>query len=424
MRVLLAAPPFAGHLHPVLQLASGLQERGHDVVVATGVARTGLVQDAGLEAAPLVVDDPGVFDRIADTGRRIGANPVRLTRQLRANLALLPRARAELDAIVRRVRPEVVVADFTAPVAGYVAQAHRIGWVTLMPSPCALETRTGTPSYLGGWSPPRTVLGRVRDAVGRRLVRVAKRGMQLALAPDFRRAGVSVYRADGSEAAYSPEVILGVGMSELELPRDWPPGFRMIGPLTRTPVRVARPSLPPVRPGQRRVLVTLGTHLDWAKRGLVDQARALRRRVPEIDVVVALGDAARAGGDVREVEPGLCVAGYVDYDDVLPQCDAVVHHAGTGVLYSTIRAGVPALAVPHDFDQHDYATRIEVAGAGLQTRAPLGSERAAARLREVLAMDRSRLEGLQSALRRYDPVGATEETILKLARRAGRPREG
>ncbi len=198
----------------------------------------------------------------------------------------------------------------------------------------------------------------------------------------------------------------------------------MIGPLTRTPVRVARPSLPPVRPGQRRVLVTLGTHLDWAKRGLVDQARALRRRVPEIDVVVALGDAARAGTGVREVEPGLCVAGYVDYDDVLPQCDAVVHHAGTGVLYSTIRAGVPALAVPHDFDQHDYATRIEVAGAGLQTRAPLGSERAAARLREVLAMDRSRLEGLQSALRRYDPVGATEETILKLCPAGGTPAGG
>lgn len=418
MRVLLAAPPFAGHLHPVLELASGLQERGHDIVVATGARQTELIQGLGLAVVPLIPDDPDVFDRIADTGRRVGSNPARLTRQLRANLALFPRARAELDAIVRRERPDAVVADFTAPVAGLVARDHGVAWVTLMPSPCALETRTATPSYVGGWAPPRTAAGRLRDAAGRRAVRTAKLGMQRVLAPDFRRAGVRVYRADGSESAYSPQAILGLGMSELELPRDWPECFSMIGPLTRTPVRIPRIDLPPRAAGRPRVLVTLGTHLGWAKRDLLDQARALRRRVPELDVVVGLGDAGAADGGVRVVEPGLAVVGYVDYDDVLPQIDAVVHHAGTGVLYSAIRAGAPALAVPHDFDQFDYATRLEVAGAGLATRAGLGTARAAARLREVLAMDRSRLAELSGALRTYDPVGSAEATLRRLRGRA------
>ncbi|MBN8880727.1 glycosyltransferase [Salana multivorans] len=421
MRVLLAAPPFAGHLHPVLELAVGLRRRGHDVVVTTGAGRADLVRGVGLDVEPLFPDDPEAFERVANPGVRVGSHPVRLTRQLRANLALLPRARAELDAITERVRPDVVVADFTAPVAGYAALDRGIPWVTVCPSPCAIETRTGTPSYLGGWRPPRTALGRARDAVGRRAVRLGKLGMQRALARDFEQAGARVYREDGSEYAYSPHAILGLGMSEVELPRDWPAAFRMVGPLTASPVRVPPVELPSLPPGRSRVLVTLGTHLDWAKRDLLARVRALRDRVAGLDVVVGLGDAA-GGRGLTVVEPGLAVVGYVDYDDVLPRCDAVVHHGGTGIAYAAIRAGVPALVVPHDFDQPDNAVRLAVAGAGALTRAPLGSARAARRLREVLAMDRTRLAGLTRALAGYDPVGATERVLLDLARSRPAPR--
>lgn len=411
-RLLLAAPPFAGHLNPLVTLGLGLRERGFDVRFATGATRLDLLHAHGFPADPLIADDPGIFDRISDTPRPVRSDPVRLTRQLAANLALLPRARAELDVIVRRDRPDAVLADFTAPVAGMVAQDHGIPWLTTMPTPFALETRTGTPSYCGGWGPARHAGHRLRDAAGRRATRLAKLTMQRALAPAFRAAGTGVYRADGSEAAYSPTAILGLGMTELELERDWPAAFRMVGPVTATPEPwPVTPRLPhgPV------VLVTLGTHLPWAKERLVEQARDLAAGLPDHDVVVSLGDARRASPEPLLTDGRLRVFAHLPYDDVLPRCAAVVHHGGAGITYSAIRAGVPAVVCPHDYDQFDFAARVVAAGAGVRVRR-LDGRRIAAAVRDVLAADRTRVRGLAAAAAEYDPVGAVADSIAEALR--------
>lgn len=415
-RVLLAAPPYAGHLFPLLVLGQGLRERGYQVEVATGAGRTDLLAGLGFAAHPLLSEDPGAFDAISDTPP-VRSNPLRLTSQLRANLALLPRARRELDAILARGGFDVVLADFTAPVAGLAAQAVGVPWITTTPSPCALETRTGTPSYLGGWAPPKGGPGRVRDAVGRRAVRGFKRGMQALLARELRAAGTGVYRPDGSEAAYSPTRILGLGATEFELPRDWPDAFSMIGPVTATPGSGRgwrRDELPP----GPLVLVTVGTHLPWAKRDLVAQAIAASHRLGHTFVVTM--------GNLSGVEPtdtlrGLVqaaervwVADHLPYDDVMPWFDAVVHHGGAGVTYSAVRAAVPALVQPRDYDQFDHATRIRMAGAGLVTRRDLDHPGSVRALREVLAMDRTRLRELSVAIARYDPVAATAEAIEQI----------
>lgn len=417
-RLLLAAPPFAGHLNPLLTLGLGLRERGYDVEVATGATKVDLVRDLGLIAHPLLADEPGIFDAIADTAGPVRSNPLLLTRQLRANLALLPRARADLDRVLAGGAFDAVVADFTAPVAGHAAQAVGLPWITTMPTPFALETRTGTPSYCGGWGPATRPWHRVRDAAGRRATRVTKRAMQAVLAGAFRAAGTGVYRADGSEAAYSPTAILGLGMLELELARDWPAPFTMVGPVTATPERLlpddgAREA--PALPAGPLVLVTVGTHLGWARRDLVAQVHALAAAVPSHTFVVTLGQRgatttappAEAGGDVVVVD-------HLAYDDVMPSFDAVVHHGGAGVAYSAIRAGVPALVHPRDYDQFDFAARIVAAGAGLRTRRPLDHPATATALRDVLTMDRARLRALAAATGRYDPVAATAAVVARL----------
>ncbi len=422
-RLLLAAPPFAGHLNPLLTLGLGLLERGYDVEVATGATKVDLVRDLGLVAHPLLADEPGVFDAIADTAGPVRSNPVLLTRQLRANLALLPRARADLDRILSDGRFDAVLADFTAPVAGHAAQAAGLPWLTTMPTPFALETRSGTPSYCGGWGPTTRPWHRVRDAAGRLATRATKRGMQAVLAGAFRDAGTGVYRADGSEAAYSPTAILGLGMTELELPRDWPDAFTMVGPVTATPERLlpdagadARATPRTLPPGPL-VLVTVGTHLGWARRDLVAQVRALAAATPSHTFVVTLGQrGADTGADTGRTSGGgrVVVVDHLPYDDVMPSFDAVVHHGGAGVAYSAIRAGVPALVHPRDYDQFDFAARIVAAGAGLRTRRPLDHPATARALRDVLAMDRTRLRALAGAVDRYDPVAATAAVLERL----------
>jgi UDP:flavonoid glycosyltransferase YjiC (YdhE family) len=283
-----------------------------------------------------------------------------------------------------------------------------------MPTPFALETRTGTPSYCGGWGPARHVGHRVRDAAGRAATRVTKRAMQRVLAPAFRAAGTGVYRADGSEAAYSPTHILGLGMTELELPRDWPPAFRMVGPVTATPERGPAPRLP----DGPRVLVTLGTHLPWAKERLVEHARTLADALPGHAVVVSLGDATRSSPDPLHVDGRVHVHAHVPYDEVLPGFAAVVHHGGAGITYSAIRAGVPAVVCPQDYDQFDFAARVVAAGAGVRVRR-LRGRRLGDAVRTVLDADRTRLDALAAAAAAYDPVGAVADAVSGSLR--GRP---
>ena len=413
-RVLLVAPPFAGHLHPLLILGQGLAARGYEPVVATGAAKVDLARSLGLRAHTLLADDPLAMERIAETSGPVRSNPVLLARQLSANLALWPRARRDLEAIVHVEGPDAVVADFTAPVAGVVAQTVGVPWLTTIPTPFAIETRHGTPSYCGGWGPPRHAGHRLRDAAGRAVTRSTKLAFQRALAGRFREAGVRVYRPDGTEHAYSPEAILGLGMGELEFPRDWPAAFEMAGPVTATPGAFPEPHLPegPL------VLVTLGTHLHWAKRGLIEAVRAMAAAHPRLSFAVTLGDAARAASDPHEVHGNVAIFHHLVYDAVLPRCVAVVHHGGAGVAYSAIRAGVPAVVWPQDYDQFDYAARIVAAGAGVRVRRLAGGAGAVG-LGRALDLDPEPLRRLAAASAAYDPVGALDGAIRRL--RAGSP---
>jgi len=415
-RVLLVAPPFSGHLNPLIAIGDDLRSRGLSVSIATGATRINQLRALGFDAHPILPHDPGAFDRISNSESRIGSNPLRLAGQLRDNLALLVPATAELTRVVDEVRPDVVLADFTAPPAGLVAERAGIPWLTTMPTPFALETRTGTPSYLGGWSPPRHVGHRLRDAAGRTTTRAFKLGVERVFAHRFRQLGTRVYRADGSEAAYSPTAIFGLGLPELEFARDWPATFRLVGPITASP-GPARPIpdvLGPLRPGRRRVLVSLGTHLLWAKESLAEQVCRLADTLPDVDFVVTRGDAQGPEGVTRHTRQVVECA-YLPYDEVMDEFDAVIHHGGAGITYSCLRAGTPAVVWPLDYDQFDFAARIVRAQAGVRVRR-LDPSDAAPAVRAALAWDPEPLVRLQAAVTSADPLGAIAAGVIAAAR--------
>jgi UDP:flavonoid glycosyltransferase YjiC (YdhE family) len=411
IRVLLVAPPFSGHLNPLIAIAKRLRERGFAPHFVTGPARVPLLHSLGFPADPILVDDPSALERIADTPRPVGGNPIRLGRQLAQNLALLPRIRRELEQIVDRVEPAAVLADFTAPVAGVVAEAAGIPWLTTMPTPFALETRRGTPAYCGGWGPPRHAGHHLRDALGRGATRFVKRSFGWIFARSLKGIGTTIYRTDGSEAAYSPTAILGLGMLELELERDWPAAFQMIGPITEAPEPT--PELPEFLEGDRpRVLVTLGTHLQWAKRDLPERLGRLTAAFPGHQFVVTLGRPTSGPIEARPAGRNVLVCDYLPYEPFLPRFDAVVHHGGAGIVYATLRAGKPALVWPRDYDQFDFAARLEAKGAGLRVQR-IDTPPAAEALGRVLdGLDRAAIAELAAAMARYEPYGAVERALL------------
>ncbi len=415
VRIALVAPPFAGHLNPLIAIAKRLAARGHEPYFVTGPRKAALVESCGFAVDPVSQADPGAMERIADTPYPVSGHPLRLARQLRDNLALLPGIRRELEASFARRRPDVVIADFCAPVAGLICGGLGIPWITTIPTPFALETRRGTPSYLGGWGPPRQAGQRLRDAAGRAMIRGVKTAFGIAFAPAFRRLGTTVYRADGSEAAYSPTAILGLGMTELELDRDWPAAFQMIGPVTESPEPEELPlDLPDSAASMAPILVTLGTHLAWAKKDLVERVERLARAFPRHGFVISLGDPASARSVPVRTAGNVSVHPYVSYDRHLGRFAAVIHHGGAGITYSCIRAARPSLVWPRDYDQFDFAARIAHRGLGLTIR-DLGSPASARALdRLVHEFDPAPLAAMSAALERYDPWSACDNVIRRL----------
>ncbi len=409
-RISFVAPPFAGHLNPLLELATAAADAGYQVTVVTGTARLAAVATLGLRgvALPCLAGQP--MERIADTERRVGSHPGRLLDQLRRSLTLMATARDELSALWHTEPPDLVVADSVAAAAGLAA--HRLGlpWITTIATPFALECRRGVPSYLGGWSEGTTLFHRLRDAAGRAVVRGVKRSLAMAVRRQLATLETGVYRADGSEACYSPTAILGFGLHELEFQRDWPAVFRMIGPCFRNPEPIGMPSLPP---GGPRVLVTLGTHLPWAKATLADDLAWLAARRPNLVLVGSLGMAA-AGTDGRPLAANAVLFPFLPYAAGLPWFDAVIHHGGAGITYAAIAAGKPAVVVPHDYDQFDYAARVVAKGAGLRV-ARLRSQATLTALDRVLAPAAlPALAGLAAAAARYRPGAAFLAEVAQL----------
>lgn len=404
-RIVFVAPPFAGHLNPQLALALAARDAGYDVSVITGERKLAAVRGAGLRAVGLRSIGADSLEKIANSSTRVGSNPALLLAQFRENLALLPAIRDELLEMWRTERPDLVVADSVAPVGGLVCDALEIPWITTVASPCAVENRSGVPAYCGGWTPGWPA----RDAVGRFCIRSFKRAVAWCFRREFGLLGGPFpYREDGTERIYSARAILGFGISELEFPRDWPASFEMIGPVMTCPDEGDPLTFPD---GGKRVLVSVGTHLLWAKRTLVEDVVSLAKGFPGVEFVVSMGG---HGERVRRVCEGVTEYPFVPYSRDLGSFDAVIHHGGTGVAYAAILYGVPCVAVPHDYDQFDYAARLEYFGLGLRAGSVAGAGAALGRVLDKKTWPE--LARMQEIARAYRPGDRFLEVVRRFVK--------
>lgn len=408
MRVLFVSPPFSGHLNRLVPLAVAARDAGHDCAFVTGHAKLGALRERGFQADAPPSLAPGAIEAIAEGYGRVGGRPWRGLAQMRAMVRLLPGLTDDLVDVARARRADVLVADSVAIMAGPAAERLAVPWLTTLATPLALETRTGTPSFLGGWSPPRGPTGHLRDALARAAIRGTKRTIYAFLHRSTPLVPPTPFRPDGSERIYSPHAMLGFGMTELEFARDWPPRFEMIGPLFGTLEAAPPIELPDA---ERRVLVTLGTHLPWARaRWLRDTLRAASE-LPGWHFTVSHGRVARAHEAPERLAANVVGVPLVDYARDVARHDAVIHHGGSGIAYAAIAAGVPSLVMPQDYDQFDYAARIAHHGLGLRVRSLRG---AASALERLVGEPRPALERFRAAATRYRPSERFLATLAAL----------
>jgi MGT family glycosyltransferase len=80
-------------------------------------------------------------------------------------------------------------------------------------------------------------------------------------------------------------------------------------------------------------------------------------------VIVTLGPRL-APEELGPTPPNARVEGYVPQELLLPHCDLVVCHGGSGTLLGALDHGLPMLIVPVQADQPENARAVAAAGAG------------------------------------------------------------
>ena len=413
IKIDVVAVPLSGHLYPTMNLlAPLLQNPQYEIRLFTGPQKKAVAEAVGFQVLPILEGYVKEFEKAANNKEQLGIFSA--YRQLSASLDLINLVSDQLIQEWTNHRPDIVIVDFITVSGGLVAEQMGIPWITTMATQFAIETTGGPPCFFGGMGTARNSWQVLQQFLGRKITHFGKRIVSFSFRDRLKRYNFRLYNQLDQETIYSPYSILGIGMKEVELKKGFPEHYCWVGPFGASVEAVEDYPLDlSAFPNRKKVLVTCGTQLAWAKDNLIYQTKQLAKAHPDFHFFVTRG----VGGQPFKCEnlmENLSVVSYLPYKEYIPQMDYVIHHGGAGIFYQCIIYGKPALILPHDYDQFDYAVRGVEAGVALtankeDTRAiGLAFEKLIAR------EDWSELEFLRQVAQSYHPTEILESEIHRL----------
>ena len=405
--------PLSGHLYPTMNLLIPLLNNPrYDIRLFTGPQKKAVAESAGFHVVPILENHIEDFERAANNDQQLGI--LSAYQQLSSSIDLINVVSDQLLEEWQMNRPDIVIADFITLSGGLVANQLGIPWITTMATQFVLETTDGPPCLIGGMGSPKNGWQVSVQFLGRTATRLVKRIVSFLLHDRLKRYHFKLYNQLGHETIYSPYSILGIGMKEVELKKGFPKHYKWVGP-SGASVEAGKdyPLDLSIFSNQKKVLVTCGTQLSWAKENLIYQAKQLAKAHPNCHFFVTRG----VGGEAFQCEKlmeNLSLVSYLPYKEYIPQMDYVIHHGGAGIFYQCIIYGKPALILPHDYDQFDYAVRGVEAGIAFTAKRD-NSEAIGQAFEKLLAIENwPELETLRQAAQSYHPTEILESEIHRL----------
>ena len=405
--------PLSGHLYPTMNLLLPLLDNPqYEIRLFTGPQKKAVAEAVGFQVLPILEGHVKEFEKAANNKEQLGIFSA--YRQLSASLDLINLVSDQLIQEWTNHRPDIVIVDFITLSGGLVAEQMGIPWITTMATQFAIETTDGPPCFFGGMGTPQNSWQVLQQFLARKITHLGKRIVTFLLRDRLRRYHFKLYNQKGQETIYSPYSILGVGMKEVELKKGFPEHYRWVGPFGASVEAVEDYPLDlSLFAGRKKVLVSCGTQLEWAKENLIFQTKELAKAHPDCHFFVTRG----VGGEAFQCEnlmENLSVVSYLPYKEYIPQMDYVIHHGGAGIFYQCIIYGKPALILPHDYDQFDYAVRGVEAGVAFSAKRD-NREAIGHAFEELLAKENwPELETLRQAAQSYHPTETLEREIHRL----------
>ena len=405
--------PLSGHLYPTMNLLIPLLNNPrYEIRLFTGLQKKAVADAAGFNVVPILENHIEDFERAANNDQQLGI--ISAYHQLSASIDLINLVSDQLLEEWQKNRPDIVIADFITLSGGLVANQLGIPWISTMATQFAIETTDGPPCFFGGLGSPKNRWQVSVQFLGRKATRLVKRIVSFSFRDSLKRYNFKLYNQLGHETIYSPYSILGIGMKEVELKKGFPEHYKWVGP-SGASVEAGEDYPLDLSPfmDRKKVLVSCGTQLAWAKENLIYQATQLAKAHPDCHFFVTRG----VGGESFQCEnlmENLSVVSYLPYKEYISQMDYVIHHGGAGIFYQCIIYGKPALILPHDYDQFDYAVRGVEADVAFTAKRD-NSKAIGQAFDSLLAKeDWSELEILRQAAHSYHPTEILESEIHRL----------
>ncbi len=362
-RIVISTLGSFGDVHPYIAIALELKARGHEPVIATSAVYREKMDAVGLELRPVrpEMPSPDQPDEIAKLvgqlmGQRDGTENIfkqMLMPHIRDIYADLDAAAADADLLFTHPLPLV---------GPLVAQKRKLPWVSSVLAPI---------SFFSVYDPPVPAplpalhkLLTLHPLFGRIMLRLARPRVEKLIAPVYDlRAELGLPRGESPLFAgqHSPTMVLALYSQVLGEPqRDWPANTHITGFAfydrrdyfgeQETP----RALLQFLDAGPPPIIFTLGSSAIWVAqnfyRDSIAAARALNRRA-----LLLIGHERNMPAE--PLPAGVAAFEYAPYSEVLPRGCCTVHQGGVGTTGQALRAGRPALVVPHAHDQFDNAAR-------------------------------------------------------------------
>jgi vancomycin aglycone glucosyltransferase len=388
VRVLLSTIGSRGDVQPLMALALQLRELGHVAVVCAPPGYGELLHGFGLTYFPLGHD-------LRQGPRKV---PGGAAATAAAQFAALRTAAAGCDAIVGAAAMQIA--------ARSTAEMFEIPYFYAAYAPVALPSTAHSPPPVHG--PPRPE-------------GVDNRSMWDADAQwwnDTWRAGLNAQRA-------------AIGLDPVSDVRRYM--------ITDRPLLAADPTLAPwplpselevvqtgawLMPDNRPFSAELETFLDGGEPPILFGFGSMRTARAPASTLIAAARALGYRAIILRGWAGLSASdgaadwlslGETNLQALLPRVAAIVHHGGSGTTTQAMRAGVPQVVVPHEFDQPYYAERVAALGIGTRHAAlePTAHSLAEALDRILTPSFTARAQTLASAVRTDGTSVAAREILSR-----------
>ncbi|MFF9896733.1 glycosyltransferase [Streptomyces longispororuber] len=406
-----------GDVAPFTGLGAGLVRAGHDVTLVAHEMFAPLTHGSGVRFHPLPLDPRAELH--SERGRdlhRSGTGPAKLVKVVAMARELVGRLTDDLIAAAG-TGDVLILAGAVAPLGCAVAEGLRLPSIGVNLQPMH-PTRAFAPPMAGLRS-----LGPLGNRLAGHAVTAAVERVFTDAVRDARarlglpRRGVAADRRARERAGWP--VLYGFSPHVVPRPADWRPGLDVVGywwPYDARPLPADLEDF--LAAGPAPVFVGLGSATAPDPERLCDHVvRALR--VAGLRGVIQRGWAglSATGDDVLTIDD-------VPHSLLFPRMAAVVHHCGAGTTGAGLRAGVPAVPVPVQFDETFWAHRLTTLGTapGVLPLRHLSAETLAAALTRATNTPsyRARAQALAAHLATEDAV----EPVRALLERAGREGPG